>query len=87
MTVRQQVATQKQLPEDTEVLYCFFCRKWHGLEVFCFGNLHRWLRIGFYIVQQFCERWLERAAYAVAIFALACFAIALVIALAGLLPG
>ena len=75
----------KGLPEDTEIWHCYFCREWHGLEKFCPTTcriwLGRWYRKAGIIVDQI----MEKAAYTVAIFALGCFALALAIAVVGLL--
>jgi hypothetical protein len=71
--------------EDEELWSCFFCRKWHGFEVFCPITCVHWLKRWYRLFKQFIERWLERLAYSVAIFAMACFVIALAIALGGLL--
>jgi hypothetical protein len=72
------------LPQDTEITWCFWCREYHGSEKFCFGTSHQWLKI---YQQKFiasADRWLERIAYSVALFALGCFFIALLIGLVGL---
>jgi hypothetical protein len=82
---RYSLSRVRGLPQDTEITYCPWCRKFHGIEVFCPTTLHRWLKYGYRSFIALGERWLERFAYSVAILALGCFVIALLIAVAGLL--
>lgn len=73
--------------EDEDLRFCLFCRKWHGFEVFCPTTCARWLKYWYGLFKKLIGRLLERFAYAVAVFALGCFAIALLIGLADLLRG
>ena len=75
----------KGLPEDTEITYCYFCREWHGLEKFCPTTCQLWCRRWYGKAAVIVDRIMEKAAYTIAVFALACFAIALGVALFGLL--
>lgn len=64
-----------KIDTDTEISWCFWCRGWHDL------HRHHYLKR----FSRWGDKQLERIAYSVAIFALICFGLALLIAVAALL--